>query len=329
MFKKTVPLLCCLMLFCTEKVTEKNVAVIVNGKKITREQVQQAAEMIHQSMISAFPEEALKGISPELFKGAARQLIANELMINEAEKRKLKFDTLMVDSVFMRFKSQFSDQASMELELTKAGQTPEGIRREMEKGAMLDNLMKVLLEGIDSIGDDECRKFYAENKSRYKGKPRYRASQIFFPSDTADKKKMAVAQSAAQKVLDQLRADKDFGVLASKYSKGPGADSKGDIGWFNHGDLKPDLEQVLDKMNVGETSDLVLTEAGVHILRKTDQDSGSILQFEEVKDHIRMMLDLKKRNTVITDFIDSLIKTTNVKYIDTSLIPVAAVNSIE
>ncbi|HON10892.1 MAG TPA: peptidyl-prolyl cis-trans isomerase [Chitinispirillaceae bacterium] len=310
--------ICCFGLFCG-KGENKDAAIIVEGKVITRKQVEEAADMIHQSMISMFPTKAFEGISPELLKGAARQLIANELLLKEADRRKLSFDSMMVDSAFKQFKSRFGDEAIFKRELAAMGQTEEGIKGEMQKGALVDTLLKTVLKDIDSIKEEDCKAFYEENRSRYLNLPKSRVSQIFFSSDTSTvmrEKKRA----EAQKVLDQIRAGADFAKTAAKFSGG-------DIGWFKQGDLKPELDTIIAKLKTGEVSDLVPTEAGFHILKKTDEEPGKPLTFDEVKDRIRISLELRKKNEFVTSYIDKLISEADVRYKDTSLVYVPPVDS--
>ena len=303
---------------------EKNgtCAITVNGIKISRQEVDQAAGLIQKGLMNAFPEKDLQGISAQLIKDAARQLIANELMIQEAGKQKISFDTSIVDSAFERFRNRFGDQATFEREVTLLGQSAEGIRREMEKGALLDAFIKELMNRNDSVTTKECRDYYAQNSSKYTSSSRMKASQIFFPlSSSADESSRESTRKKADAVLSQIRGGGVFEKLANKHSSGPEATSDGDIGWFRRGDLRPELEQALTDLRVGEVSDVLTTEAGFHILKKTDEETGKQLSYEEVQEHIRTMIDLKKKNTQITGIIDSLISKAKISYHDTSLVP--------
>ncbi len=315
-----LPAFCCLLIFCGEQ-AGKDAAIIVEEKAITRKQVEEAAEMIHRSMVSMFPQKALEGVSPELLKGAARQLIANELMLKEARKRDLSFDTAMVDSAFAQFKSRFGDQATFERELTMMGQTEKSVRQEMQNGALVDTLLKIILNECDSVKDEECRSFYEQNKARYLNPPRSRVSQIFFPSDTA-KAVQEKKRAEASAVLAKIKGGSDFSKLAAKYSGG-------DLGWFKRGDLKAELDTVIGKLKLGEVSEIVTTGVGFHILKKTEEEPGKPLSYEEVKDHIRINLEMQQKNVFVADFVDKLISKAKIRYNDTSLVYVAPADSMK
>jgi parvulin-like peptidyl-prolyl isomerase len=304
---------------CAKK--NENAAIMVNGFEITKQDVSQAVEMLRQTMINAFPQKALEGMSPELTKDAAKQLVANQLMLDEAKKRNITVDSSVVDSSFKSFKNRFGDSAAFQNAISQMGETESSIRGEMKKGATLDKFLKSLLDNVDSVTVQECNDFYTENSSKYISGPRSRASQIFIPADTSDKVKWAQSKKLADDVSAKIKVGQKFEKLAAKFSKGPGVEAGGDIGWFAKGELRPDLEGRLLTLKTGEISEVITTELGFHIIMKTAEETGSQLPYDTVKDHVQMMVNLKKRNTYISSFVDSLIGKAKVVYIDTSLIP--------
>lgn len=315
------------MIGCSGKKINEDTAVVINGHQISKAEVERDAEMIRQGILNMSPENALQGVTPELRKDAARQCITNELMLEVAEKKGIKCDSSKVDSAIAKIKARFSDKAAFQRELTMMGETEESMRRQFMDGNKLDKLLQQLLEKIDTVSLLECKDFYDKNSSKYVGNNRARASQIFMPfeknTDSAAKKEIL---KKAGEILSQAKAGKNFSALASKYSSGPGSTSGGDIGWFKQGDLKPELDKPLFTMKTGEISNVIVSDVGVHIIKKTEEEAGKPLSFDEVKDHIKMVLDLKKRNSFISSYIDSLISTAKVKYIDTSLVPSAGIS---
>ncbi len=65
----------------------------------------------------------------------------------------------------------------------------------------------------------------------------------------------------------RIMGDESFATLAILYSEDPGSASKGgELGFYGRGELYPEFEAVAFKLKKGETSDIVETEAGFHIL---------------------------------------------------------------
>ena len=76
---------------------------------------------------------------------------------------------------------------------------------------------------------------------------------------------------AAQLVQEELEEGKDFSQLASTYDP----QTQGDLGWFPPNFLTiPELDPVLFNLEIGETSDIIETEIGYHIIIILDKDEN-------------------------------------------------------
>ena len=96
-------------------------------------------------------------------------------------------------------------------------------------------------------------------------KDEVQASHILISSITPD------AEEKAQGILQQLRDGADFAELAKEHSDDPGsAVEGGELGFFKRGMMVPEFEEVAFSLEPGETSDLVATSYGFHIIKVTD-----------------------------------------------------------
>ncbi|MCJ7812785.1 peptidylprolyl isomerase [bacterium] len=82
---------------------------------------------------------------------------------------------------------------------------------------------------------------------------------------------LVASEEDANKVLDQLRLGKNFEELAQQYSIDNVSGAKGgDLGKFGRGDLRPDLENEIFSLKIGEVSRAIKTELGYHIIKRTE-----------------------------------------------------------
>lgn len=70
----------------------------------------------------------------------------------------------------------------------------------------------------------------------------------------------------------RITEGESFATLAILYSEDPGSASKGgELGFYGRGELFPEFEAVAFKLEAGEISDIVETEAGFHIIQMIER----------------------------------------------------------
>lgn len=91
------------------------------------------------------------------------------------------------------------------------------------------------------------------------------------------------ARQRAEEVLRRVRAGEDFAALAREFSTDPGSkDEGGELGWFGRGQMIPAFEQAAFSLQPGQTSDIVETQYGSHIIqveeRRTQDEGGQAVE---------------------------------------------------
>jgi peptidyl-prolyl cis-trans isomerase D len=139
--------------------------------------------------------------------------------------------------------------------------------------------------------DADLKKYYDDNIARFKTQAQVRVSHILItaPKDAsaADKAK---ARQQAETLLAQVKAHPDqFAQIAEKNSQDPGSAAKGgDLGYFSRGMIAGGqaFDDAAFGLKKGETSGIVQTDFGYHILEATDVKPSVTQPFDDVKDQI-------------------------------------------
>ncbi len=137
-----------------------------------------------------------------------------------------------------------------------------------------------------TVGDDELKKYYAENASRYTAAEERRASHILIKAESsesaADKQK---AKARAEELLAEVRkAPTRFAELAKKNSQDPGSAPKGgDLDFFGRGAMVKPFEDAAFGMKAGEISPVIQSDFGYHIIRLEAVRGGEKKPFESVR----------------------------------------------
>ena len=99
---------------------------------------------------------------------------------------------------------------------------------------------------------------------------------IFQNPKASDKLKKKYLEKALA-LLDSLKNGKDFAELAKKYSDDPGSASQGgDLGFVKKGVFYPEFEEAAFKLDVGQTSGIVESPVGFHIIELLERRGESI-----------------------------------------------------
>ena len=97
-----------------------------------------------------------------------------------------------------------------------------------------------------------------------------------------------------------------FADAARENSDCPSGKEGGDLGWFGPGQMVPEFDKAAFEMKVDEISDIVETQFGFHILRKTGEKAGGEKSFADVKDDLKEALARNAKNAAFGNFIAQL-----------------------
>jgi len=158
---------------------------------------------------------------------------------------------------------------------------------------------------------------YQTHKEDYALVPERRTSSHILFACPPGKCSREDAKVKAQKVLDELRAGADFGEMVQAHSGDPGTKTKeGKFDrWMAKGETGvagPYSEGLFTIEGVGDYSELVNTQFGVHIIRLDGIQEQHFLPYEEVKEKIVAELRTEYRRTSIKDYTSKYNMTENV-----------------
>ena len=115
---------------------------------------------------------------------------------------------------------------------------------------------------------------------------------------------------------DQVRAKTaDFGELAKKYSEDGSAANGGNLGWMGPGELVPEFEQAMNRLQIGDVSNPVKTEFGWHLIQVLERRETQ-LTVDKQKEFARAAIRERKFEQAYQDWIRQLRDTATVKIID-------------
>jgi peptidyl-prolyl cis-trans isomerase D len=136
--------------------------------------------------------------------------------------------------------------------------------------------------------DTELRAYYQAHLDQYQLKDQVKVRHILIKvPQGADAATDAAAKKKAEDIRKQILAGGDFAKLAQENSDDPGSKAQGgELGFIQPGKTVPEFDKVAFSLQPGQTSEVIKTEFGYHILQVEEKQSAHTVPFEQVKAQI-------------------------------------------
>ncbi|OLC47909.1 MAG: hypothetical protein AUI64_06055 [Acidobacteria bacterium 13_1_40CM_2_64_6] len=152
----------------------------------------------------------------------------------------------------------------------------------------------------------DVERTYNNSIEQYTTPEQVRASHILLKTEGKDD---AAVKAKAEEVLKQAKAGADFAELAKKNSEDEqSAKNGGDLDYFGRGRMVPEFDQAVFAMQPNQTSDLVKTQYGYHIIKLVDKKVATTKPLAEVRQQITDQLGYERAQAQAADLAQKLEK---------------------
>jgi peptidyl-prolyl cis-trans isomerase D len=158
--------------------------------------------------------------------------------------------------------------------------------------------------GKAAVSDGEVQAYYSGHQAQYKTEEQVKTRHILIASKTgADEATDAAAKAKAQDVLKQVQAGGNFAALAKKYSEDPGSkDNGGELVLMPTASLDPAYAKAAMALNPGQTSGLVKSAFGYHIIQTEQKQAAGVKPLSAVKDTIVKTIAQDKQGAALQSY---------------------------
>lgn len=154
------------------------------------------------------------------------------------------------------------------------------------------------------IGEDEIGRRYAEHPA-----------ECASPETVTLRQILVGTPNVARDVRRRVHKDpKNFDVLARTTSRAPEAAAGGLMGTFARGQLPAELEQPAFVLGPGQTSEVIETPLGFHVLKVDARQAAREASFEECKERLRATLIRQKSDQEVRQFVAGLLARAKVNH---------------
>jgi peptidyl-prolyl cis-trans isomerase C len=286
----------------------------VNDKAITRQQ-------LNDVMVNDLRMLAQQGtqLTPEQRQGYERQvlnkLVDQEVLIQAASKTQVADVDKKVDDRIAQIKATFPDPKMFDEQLQKMGRSMEQVRGDVRQMLVVQAFVETEFASKVKIKDEQVKAFYDEHPDYFAKPAQIRASHILVtvPPDASDdvkKTKRASIDKARERVTT---GKEDFAKVASELSDCPSKAKGGDLEFFGKNQMVPEFDKAAFALKIDEISEVVTTQFGYHVIKKTGDQPAEKRPLDAMKESIEKFLKKQQVDKQLEQFVEAQRKTAKVE----------------
>jgi parvulin-like peptidyl-prolyl isomerase len=232
-------------------------------------------------------------------QGALEMIIFEELVYQEAMRRKLTIPAATLDHAAADFRNQFSTPDLYQQYLqTEVRGSEQQLRKQIRRSLLIERVLKNDVEAKSVVTPADVQAYYEKNPARFRQPESFGFQTIsVVPPLKPTPEQAKEAQKKAEEALRQAKATKnsqDFGLLAEKISEDDFRVNMGDHKLMASDKLPPQVVKALQAMQPGQISGLIQIESAYTIIRLNTHTPGRKQRLEEVKGDLKTELQKRK-----------------------------------
>jgi peptidyl-prolyl cis-trans isomerase SurA len=255
---------------CSGKQDGADVMASVNGRKITRTEV----EKYYNNQTADAPQKPSQEQADSLRLSILRELIDNEILMQRAEKMGLLATDEEINSKLAEIKAPYT-QEEFDKRLKDRNLTLDDFKRDLRRSITIEKVLNKEITSKINISDEDITNYYNQHKAEFNLiEPQYRLAQILVTTQPNPQVKNVKAQNEAearkkmQMIENRLDSGEDFATVAMNYSEQPETSQNGgDLGFVPESSLKTDKAafEAINKLKPGQyTGVLVVADPNSH-----------------------------------------------------------------
>ena len=251
----------------------EGIAAIVNEDIITRlelgDEMKDLKREFSQQGKSLPPDDVLR-------KQVLDRMILMRLQLQSAERGNIRVNDETLNSAVESIARQNRmDLLQFRAALESRGYDYSAYRERIRDEMIIGELQKREVNSRVNVTDQEVDDFLTNQNVQGSPNEEYRLEHILVTvPEAANAQQIQAAKKRAQAILDQIHSGADFAQVAIAKSEGQQALKGGDLGWRKLVEIPTLFADQVPTMKVGDTSGLIRSPSGFHIIHLAEKRHG-------------------------------------------------------
>ena len=302
----------------------EQVLVKVNGDIVTKTEFEQRQvealrsrpEFANASPSSIELQKAVSELTPELILEAVDEL----LLVQRARELNYSLGEEQFRDILNNIKksNNLTDEAQFQAALKEQGMTEADLRRNLERSMMVSQVQRnEVIEKI-SVTEEEARAYYEAHRTEFTTPSELTLREILIEVPSTEKGVNVAqddeARARAEDIRKRLVNGEPFPRIAAEFSASASKANGGLIGPIKSEELAPQLQQLLDKVKVGDVAEVIRTQRGYQILKVESRTETKIRTFDEARSAITQRVVESKRRAALQKYLDGLREQATIRF---------------
>ncbi len=318
----------------TKATVVEEIIARVNNDIITMSDYQRADQQLREEVAhdcTGCPQDKVQTEYKDQQKDLLRGLIDQSLLVQRAKDMGISVETDLIKRLDeVRKQNSLNSMEELEKAVESSGIAWEDYKTQIRNGLLTQEVMRKEVGSRINIGNDEVKKYYDEHPQEFTRPEQVELSEIFLSTDGKSPEEIAAVQKKAEDLHQRVANGEEFGEIAKRYSEGSTAkEQSGDLGTYQRGQLSPQLEAVVFKMEKGQITDVIQTKTGFEVLKVENHYQSGLQPMSKVENEIMNRLYMQKMQPTMRDYLAQLRQESYVMvkpgYVDSAAVPGASV----
>ncbi len=291
--------------------TVNRIVAVVNTDIITQYQIEQELEkrqMGAEAQALMAPEQL-----SELRQRALNSLIEETLVQQRVKELGLEVSQEEIEAAIgdVLLQNQLTREELIEA-LSLQGMEFDAYQEKLREQILRFKLLGREVKSKVDVTQQELLDYFREHIEDYRQKPMVHLARITFPlPERPSGEEVEAVRARAREAQERVRGGEDFLALLADYS-GDGRAQGGDMGRFAEEELTAAFAEAVKGLTTGEVSEPVETPEAFHLFKVLERDTGSVRQFDAVKDEIAKTLTEQKTDGAFKSWAEGLRKSARI-----------------
>ena len=256
------------------------IVAVVNDDIVSTHDLRQRVLFLLATTGAAQDEASLARLQQQ----ALRSLVDERLQMQESDK----YDQTISDEQIDRRVAQLISRNNLSPEevqqrLAAVGVSLSTLRDQVRSEIAWQRIVNGLFGSRIRISDAQISETI-NRLSANASEPSYRVAEIYIEA-TPDIGGQEGALEGARAMITQLQEGAPFPLLARQFSSAPSAANGGDVGFIRKGELRPEIDAVLDTLEPGGLSEPIVVPGGVYVvalLEKNEDEADTVYRIRQI-----------------------------------------------